>query len=141
MAQDGTRADAIADGSIQIPVNDAMGFVYDSKTTEEILFTYEILPEHCNSAGGIQGGILAAFADSVLGGASALYLPPERYPALAEMKISIFRPAAAGTTLTGKGRVLKAGGRVLFAEAEVFDETGTLIAKASGTEIPADVPS
>lgn len=136
MAQDRTRADAIADGSIHIPVNDAMGFVYDSKTAEEILFTYEVRPEHCNPAGGIQGGMLAAFVDSVLGGAAALHLPPERYPALAEMKVSIFRPASAGTTLTGKGRVLKAGRRVLFAEAEVFDEEGTLIAKASGTEIP-----
>ncbi len=84
--------------------------------------------------------MLAAFADSVLGGASALHLPPEQYPALVEMKISIFRPASAGTTLTGKGRVLKAGRRVLFAEAEITDESGTLIAKASGTEIPASVP-
>lgn len=141
MEQDRTRADAIAEGSIQIPVNDAMGFVYDSKTAEEIVFTYEIRPEHCNSAGGIHGGTLAAFADSVLGGAAALHLPPERYPALAEMKISIFRPASAGMKLTGTGRILKAGRRVLFAEAEIRDPDGTLIAKASGTEIPADVPS
>ncbi|MEO8323399.1 MAG: hypothetical protein ABI571_04585 [Actinomycetota bacterium] len=70
MAQDRTRADAIADGSIHIPVNDAMG-----------------------------GGMLAAFVDSVLGGAAALHLSPERYPALAEMKISIFRPADAGTEI------------------------------------------
>ena len=134
------RADAIADGTIRIPVNEAMGFTYDSKSAEEIVFTYEVPPEHCNSAGGIQGGMLAAFADSVLGGASALHLPPEQYPALAEMKISIFRPATAGTTLTGKGRVLKAGRRVLFAEAEIFNDENELIAKASGTEIPANAP-
>jgi acyl-coenzyme A thioesterase PaaI-like protein len=53
------------------------------------------------------------------------------------MKISILRPAAAGTTLTGKGRVLKRGRRVLFAEAEVWGPDGKLVAKASGTEIPA----
>ncbi len=133
---DKSRADALAAGEIDIPVNDAMGFEYVSKTADKITFTYTVLPEHCNSAGGIQGGMLAAFVDAVLGGASALHLPPEKYPALAEMKISIMRPAAAGTTLTGVGRVLKAGRRVLFAEAEITTSDGTLIAKASATEIP-----
>jgi acyl-coenzyme A thioesterase PaaI-like protein len=32
---------------------------------------------------------------------------------------------------------VKSGRRVLFAEAEVKDEEGRLIARASGTEIPA----
>ena len=53
------------------------------------------------------------------------------------MKLSILRPAPAGTSLVGTGRVLKAGKRVMFVEADVIDEAGTLIAKASGTEIPA----
>jgi acyl-coenzyme A thioesterase PaaI-like protein len=52
------------------------------------------------------------------------------------MKISIFRPAPAGTRLTGRGYVIKAGKRVLFAEAEITDPDGQPIAKASGTEIP-----
>lgn len=64
-------------------------------------------------------------------------MPDDTYPALAEMKLSIFRPAPAGTTLVGRGYVVKAGQRVLFAEAEVFDDRDRLIAKASGTEIPA----
>ena len=40
--------------------------------------------------------------------------------------------------LTGEGRVVKAGKRVIFAEAEIKDGDGKLIARASGTEIPAE---
>lgn len=81
---------------------------------------------------------MAAFADAVLGGAAAAHLPEDQYPALAEMKLSIFRPAPAGTKLIGTGTILKRGKRVLFAEAEITDGDGRLIGKASATEIPAD---
>jgi acyl-coenzyme A thioesterase PaaI-like protein len=53
--------------------------------------------------------------------------------------VSFFHPARVGTRITGTGRVIKRGRRVLFAEAEVTDEDGKLLAKASGTEIPSDV--
>ncbi len=98
--------------------------------------TWVVAPEYCNSAGNLQGGILAALLDAVLGGATAVNLASDIYPALAEMKISFFHPAPAGATLTATGRVLKPGKRVHFAEAEVHDESGVLIAKASATEIP-----
>lgn len=136
----GTRWDAIyTERSVQVPVNETLGFFMQDTTdpTEEVSFTWKVPREYCNSAGNLQGGMLATFADLVLGGATSAHLPADRYPALAEMKISIFRPAPAGTKITGRGRVLKAGKRVLFAEAEITDEDGDLIAKASGTEIPA----
>lgn len=137
-----TRWDAIVDGSLPIPANDTLGFRIEptGEPAERITFTWTVPAEYTNSAGGIQGGMLAAFADALLGGASAAYLPPERYPALAEMKISIFRPVPAGTVLTGTGFVVKSGRRVIFAEAEIATADGTLVAKASGTEIPADMP-
>lgn len=135
-----TRFDAIKDGTIVIPVNDHLGFHLEGNTPEEVRFSWTVPEEYCNSAGALQGGMLAAFADSLLGAASALHLDPATYPALAEMKLSILRPVPSGTTLAGSGRILKAGRRVLFAEAEIFDGEGRLVAKASGTEIPAPMP-
>jgi uncharacterized protein (TIGR00369 family) len=134
-----TRWEAIAEGTVEMPVNDTLGFkpAETQDPREEISFTWKVPNEYCNSAGNLQGGMLAAFADAVLGAATAAHLPDDEYPALAEMKISIFRPAPAGTLLVGDGYVLKRGQRVVFAEAEITDEDGTLIAKASGTEIPA----
>ena len=128
------------DGSVTIPVNDHLGFRLEDATNpkEKITFSWKVPSELCNSSGNLQGGMLAAFADSLLGAATAPYLPHDRYPALAEMKISIFRPAPEGTELTGTGYIVKAGKRVMFAEAEIKDSDGRLIARASGTEIPAE---
>lgn len=135
---DRTRWDAVVDGSVRLPVNEMMGFAHEDSPDprEWISFTWTVPPGYCNTAGNVQGGILAAFADALLGAATAAHLAEDVYPALAEMKISIFRPSPAGSTLRGKGYVVKSGRRVLFAEAEITDESGALVARASGTEIP-----
>ena len=130
----------MVDGDIALPVNDHMGFRMEqvSNSREKVVFIWKVPAEYCNSAGTLQGGVLAAFADSLLGAASAAHIPENLYPALAEMKISIFRPAPEGSELKGEGYVVKAGKRVIFAEAEIKDSNGKLIARASGTEIPAE---
>jgi uncharacterized protein (TIGR00369 family) len=137
-----SRFDALAEDTVRIPANQTMGFELQPSQDpkQRITFTWTVPADYCNSTGGVQGGILAAFADAVLGAATAAHLPDDHYPALAEMKISIYRPAPAGTKLTGEGQVLKAGRRVIFAEAEITDNAGKLIAKASATEIPAQAP-
>ncbi|HET7482924.1 MAG TPA: PaaI family thioesterase [Actinomycetota bacterium] len=136
---DKTRFEAYVDGDFTIPANEAFGFerLATDDPKEGISFTWTVPKEYCNSAGNLQGGVLAAFADAVLGATCAAHLPAEMYPALAEMKVSFLRPARAGTTITGTGRVLKAGKRLLFVEAEITDGAGDLIAKVTGTEIPA----
>lgn len=135
-----SRWEAARAGAFRIPASETLGFeVHPTATPEEEVTISWVVPEDlCNSAGNLQGGVMAAFADALLGGAAAAHLPEDQYPALAEMKISIFRPAPAGTKLIGKGTVLKRGKRVLFAEAEISDGEGRTVAKASATEIPAD---
>ena len=137
-----TRWDAIAAGEVRFPVNETLGFelVPTDDPTESVSFTWEVSAQYCNSAGTLQGGMLAAFADAALGTVTTPHFSEDHYPALAEMKISIMRPAVAGDKLTATGRVLKAGRRVLFAEVEVADSSGKLIAKVSGTEVPAQHP-
>jgi uncharacterized protein (TIGR00369 family) len=134
-----SRWDAGVDGSVRMPVNETLGFRIEDTPDprDHVALSWLVREELCNSAGNVQGGVLAAFADALLGGAASAHLPEDDYPALAEMKISIIRPAPAGTTLRGEGRVLKAGRRILFSEAEVRDGDGRLIARASGTAVPA----
>lgn len=135
-----SRWEAARAGAFRIPASETLGFEVQPTDAPEdgVTFTWVVPENLCNSAGNLQGGVMAAFADALLGGAAAAHLPEDRYPALAEMKISIFRPAPAGTKLTGKGTILKRGKRVLFAEAEITDSEGRAVAKASATEIPAD---
>lgn len=134
-----TRWEAARAGAFAIPATTTLGFTHEqvADPTDHVVISWVVPAEYCNSAGNLQGGVMAAFADALMGSATAAHLPEEQYPALAEMKISIFRPAPAGTKLTGRGYLVKKGRRVLFAEAEISDGDGKLIAKASGTEIPA----
>jgi uncharacterized protein (TIGR00369 family) len=135
-----SRWDALLDGSVTIPVNDHLGFRREDSPDpkEKIVLSWTVPSEYCNSTGNLQGGMLAAFADSLLGAAASAHLPDDHFPALAEMKISIFRPAPEGSELMGEGYLVKSGKRVLFAEAEIKDSEGRLIARASATEIPAE---
>ncbi len=125
------------DGDVRMPVNETLGFELD-RSADGVAYDWTVPPEYCHGAGNLQGGMLAAFADAVLGALAASELPEDQYPVLAEMKISILRPAPAGANLRATGRVVKAGRRVLFTEAEITDtSTGKLVAKASGTALSA----
>jgi uncharacterized protein (TIGR00369 family) len=137
-----TRLEAYLAGDFTIPANDAFGFKVrpDDDPKQGVSVSWRVGKEYCNSAGNLQGGILAAFADSALGAACAAHLPEDVYPAMAEMKISFLRPARSGTTIHAKARVLKPGKRLLFVEAEITDDTGNVLAKVTGTEIPAPAP-
>ena len=87
-----------------------------------------------NPAGIVQGGFLAAMADSAMG-ASAVTSAGERRVAVAntEMKVSFVRPARLGSQLTCTARVLKAGSVITFVEARIIDEHNALIATASSS--------
>jgi uncharacterized protein (TIGR00369 family) len=52
-----------------------------------------------------------------------------------ELKINFIRPAIKGR-LRAVGRVIEMGETLLFSEADVVDEAGRLIARASSTCLP-----
>ncbi len=125
-------------GDVRLPVNETLGFELD-RTADGVAYEWTVPAEYCHAEGNLQGGMLAAFADAVLGGVASTVLPEDRYPVLADMHLSILRPAPAGARLRATGRVVKAGRRVIFTEAEITDtSTGKLVAKASGTALSAE---
>lgn len=87
-----------------------------------------------NPAGVIQGGFVAALADSAMGAASVTYARDRKvFSANAEIKVSFLKPAKVGSVLTCTAQVVSGGSRVAFLEAEVMDEQGRRIARASST--------
>jgi uncharacterized protein (TIGR00369 family) len=92
--------------------------------------------ELANPVGSIQGGFLSAFADTAMASATVTNLRGRKaFTANAELKISFLRPARPGQHLTCKARVIGGGQRVTFVEAEITDDSGVLVAKASSTYI------
>jgi uncharacterized protein (TIGR00369 family) len=92
-----------------------------------------------NPVGVVQGGFLSAFADSAMGAASLTYARERKvFSANAELKISFFRPARIGSTLTCTAVVVSGGKRAAFVEAEVVDDDGRTVAKATSTYLLSD---
>ena len=91
-----------------------------------------------NPAGIVQGGMLGAFCDSAMG-ASAVTFAVGRgrkvFSSNAEMKVSFLKAVKVGATLTCTAQVISGGNRVAFVEAEVVDDDGRMVAKASSTYV------
>jgi uncharacterized protein (TIGR00369 family) len=91
-----------------------------------------------NPVGVIQGGFLSAFCDSAMGAATVTWARGQKvFSANAEMKISFLRPVRPGGQLTCTSRVVSGGSRVAFVEADVLDDQGRLVARASSTYLLA----
>jgi uncharacterized protein (TIGR00369 family) len=97
-----------------------------------------------NPAGIMQGGFLAAFADSAMGAAAVTYVEGRRVLASnAEMKISFLAAVPPGADLSCTAEVVSGGRRVAFVEAGIVarqadSEHERLVARASSTYIFKD---
>jgi len=77
----------------------------------------------------VHGGILAALADTT--GAIAAYtvIPRGVEIATLELKINYLEPVPGGT-VKAEAKVLRAGRNFIVVECEIFNESGSLAAKA-----------
>ena len=93
----------------------------------------------CNPVGMLQGGFLGAFCDSAMG-ASSITAARDRkiFSANAEMKISFLRPVPMDSFLTCTATTISSGTRVAFVEADVVDQDGRLVARATSTYMLRD---
>jgi uncharacterized protein (TIGR00369 family) len=94
-----------------------------------------------NPAGIVQGGFIGAMADSAMGSATITFARASGRRVVSsnvEMKTSFFAPVRVGSVLTCRATVVSGGSRVAFAEADVVDDTGTTVARASSTYVFTD---
>src|SRR3990170_2006349 len=98
--------------------------------TIEIGFTAD--ERFLNPGGTVQGGFLAAMLDDTQGPALFGHSNGEVYAPTIDFTISFVKAARAGTFI-GKGRVVSLGKTIAFTEAELFDESGDLVARATFT--------
>lgn len=98
--------------------------------------TFRCTPDesHYNPVGTVHGGLVCTLLDSALGCATHTTLPAGMGYTSIEIKVNYLRPVSAGNgALICRGRVTKPGRRVAFAEGEVLDGEGRVVATASGS--------
>jgi uncharacterized protein (TIGR00369 family) len=92
-------------------------------------------PQHRHGGGVVQGGVITQIADAAMGMSLATLQPDGIWNTTIELKINFIRPAIEGR-LRAVGRVVEMRETLLFSEADVVDERGRLVARASSTCMP-----
>jgi uncharacterized protein (TIGR00369 family) len=88
--------------------------------------------ELTNSRGAFHGGALASLLDAALAQAIRSVVKPGTNLATIDMSVHFLTPADC-MTVTARGRVLRLGGTVAYAEAEVVTDGGALVAHGVGS--------
>ncbi len=103
------------------------------------VWTMKVDERFCNPVGVMQGGFLGAFVDSAMGASSITAAAGRKvFSANAELKISFFRPVPMDALITCTATTVSSGKRVNFVEADVHDEQGRLLARATSTYLIRD---
>ncbi len=89
-------------------------------------------PEFLNPAGFVQGGLVAAMLDDVMGPAALIMSEGRLFTSTLDMTVSYLAPARAGR-LIGEGTVIQLGKTIGYLQGELRDEAGTLVARATST--------
>jgi uncharacterized protein (TIGR00369 family) len=112
---------------LQVPPNSdlTLGMVcLDKSVPGRCIWRMTADERFANPAGTMQGGFLAAFADSSMGAAAVTFVQGRKvFSANAEMKISFLAPVPPGAILTCTAEVVSGGSTVAFVEASVVATT------------------
>jgi len=94
--------------------------------------SFEAGPHHLNLQGLVHGGVIAALADTAMGLAMRTKLGRGRRHVTVDLTVEFMAPGRAGR-IVARGRTVKIGRQLGFAEADVVDARGRLLARARST--------
>jgi uncharacterized protein (TIGR00369 family) len=100
-----------------------------------VVLELEAGPQHRHGGGVVQGGVITQIADAAMGMSLATLQEDGMWNTTIELKINFIRPVVSGR-IQAVGRVVEMRQTLLFSEADVVDEQGRLVARASSTCMP-----
>jgi len=129
----------VADQRIQVPANCELTLgmtCIDKSVPGRTVWRMRADERFANPAGIVQGGFVGAMADSAMGSAAITFARAagrKIFASNVEMKTSFLAEARVGSVLDCTAVIVSGGSRVAFAEAEVVDDGGRTVARASST--------
>jgi uncharacterized protein (TIGR00369 family) len=109
--------------------SELMGFEVESVHDGRAVFCLKVAPRHKQIHGVVHGGILASLADTTAAIAAYTVVPRGIELATLELKINFLEPVPGGT-VKAEARVLRNGRNFVVTECEIFNESGSMAAKA-----------
>ncbi|MCU1403217.1 MAG: hypothetical protein QOG18_1145 [Microbacteriaceae bacterium] len=116
------------------PIASVMQFELKSVEIGTVVFECRPAEAHFNPLGTIHGGLSCTLLDTVLGCAAHSTLPAGTAYTSIDIAVSYLRPIQPHNgPLVATGRVVKSGGRVIFAEASIVGNDGKVLATATSS--------
>jgi len=106
-----------------------LGLALESLERGHVVFSMRVRARHKQMHGVVHGGVLATLADTVAAIAAYTTVPKGTHIATVELKINFLEPVPDGR-IKAEARVLRAGRNFVVTECEIFNERGSLAAKA-----------
>jgi uncharacterized protein (TIGR00369 family) len=116
------------------PVADLIGFRLVEKSDGRAVITFQPSTRHSNPMGTLHGGVICDIADAAMGAAISTTLQDDETFTTLEIKINFLKPVWRAA-LRAEGWVVKAGRTIGLAECDVYDEGGSLVARATSTNM------
>jgi uncharacterized protein (TIGR00369 family) len=130
--------EALASGALPPPpIGELVGMRLVSASAGEARFEMDADKRHHNPMGTLHGGILCDLGDGAMGCAVATTMEEGQTYTTIELKVNFFKPVWE-QHLTARGKVVKRTRKLVYAEAEVTDEAGSLVAKLACTCLVLD---
>ena len=121
-------------GEFTPPICAALGFTLHEFSEGRASFEMKTEEFHYNPYGLVHGGPIATLLDTATGCAVHTRLPAGAGYVTLNLETSFIRPVTVDSgTLTCTGHVVSMGRRVAVADADLVDETGKLVARATAT--------
>jgi uncharacterized protein (TIGR00369 family) len=114
------------------PIATTLGFTMTDISPGRAVMELDADERLANPMGTLHGGVLCDIADAAMGMAYASELGRGESFTTLELKINFLKPVWRAH-LRAEGKVVKRGRTVGMAECDVFDEKGSLVARASST--------
>jgi uncharacterized protein (TIGR00369 family) len=133
---------AIRDGELPAPpIAQLMQFDIVDLAEGRVEFSCVLDESVYNPIGVVHGGLVCTLLDTVAGCAVHTTLPQGMAYTSIELKVNYLRAVHAHSgPLTAVGTVVKPGRRVAFAEGEVRDSAGRVVATASSSLLVFPIP-
>lgn len=93
---------------------------------------FDISEQFCHSVNVVQGGNVTAMLDAAMSHAAFMQNPEVIGLPTLELKVSFLEPTLAGPA-TARGRVIKAGGSIVFLEGTLINGDGKVSATSTST--------
>ena len=116
------------------PIGSHIGLEFVTVAEGDVVLTALPDESHYNPIGSVHGGFFATILDAACGCAVHSTLPAGVGYTTLEIKVSFLRPITADTgPVTAHGWIKRAGRSAAFAEADIRDSQGRVLATASST--------